>query len=151
MSGRGDNNTHGSAGRGAGNQSDQPFIANGEKQPRSNHNKTGATAEPSIEQNRVKDASTHSKTGSANPNTRSTKPTQSKTFNLLVDNVPYIITATPFTFNEEIRYDVRVNGGEEHVFTWDSELKMLRAIDEDAATLPDSLEEAISERLQSKE
>jgi hypothetical protein len=39
MSGRGDNNKHGSAGRGASNQSNQPFAGDGEKQPKSNHGK----------------------------------------------------------------------------------------------------------------
>jgi hypothetical protein len=33
------------------------------------------------------------------------------------------------------------------VFTWDSELKRLRSIDDNASTLPDSLEEAISDEL----
>lgn len=150
MSGRGDNNKQGSAGRGAGNQSNQPFIA-GEKQPRSNHKKKASVAEPSIEQNKMRDADAYRDTGNANTNPRSVKTTQEKTFNLRVDNVPYVVTASPFSFNEEIRYNVRVNGNTEHIFTWDSELKMLRAIDDDAATLPDALEEAISTRLQSKE
>lgn len=151
MSGRGDNKKRGSAGRGASNQSNQPFIADGEKQPRSNHKKTASAAEPSIEQSKTKDLDAHRDTGSANANPRSVKTTQERTFNLRVDDVPYIVAASPFSFNGEIRYNVRVNGIAEHVFTWDSELKMLRAIDDDAATLPGSLEEAISTRLQSKE
>ena len=151
MSGRGDNNKHGSAGRGASNQSNQPFIADGDKQPRSNHKKTASTAEPSIEQNKTTDPDTYRGTGNGNANPRSVKTTQERTFNLLVDDVPYVITASPFSFNEEIRYNVSVNGNTEHIFTWDSELKILRAIDDDAATLPGPLEEAISTRLQSKE
>ena len=49
MSGRGDNNKHGSAGRGASNQSNEPFIADNEKQKKSNHNKnsTGGKASKS--------------------------------------------------------------------------------------------------------
>lgn len=39
MPGRGDNNKSGSAGRGASNQSNQPFIADGEGQQKSNHNR----------------------------------------------------------------------------------------------------------------
>lgn len=39
MPGRGDNNKHGSAGRGASNQSNEGFIADDEKQKKSNHNK----------------------------------------------------------------------------------------------------------------
>lgn len=151
MSGRGDNNKRGSAGRGAGNQSNQPFIVDGEKQPRSNHTKKGSIAEPSIEQTNVRDADAQHDTGNANADGRSAKTTQEKTFNLRVDDVPYVVTASPFSFNEDIRYNVTVNGNTEHIFTWDSELKMLRAIDDDAGTLPGSLEEAISARLQSKE
>jgi hypothetical protein len=39
MPGRGDNNKQGSAGRGASNQSNQPFAGDGEDQPKSNHGK----------------------------------------------------------------------------------------------------------------
>ena len=67
-----------------------------------------------------------------------------------MDSVPYLIRATPFQFNGETRYRVSLNGGSEHVFTWDSSLGQLRAIDDDASTLPDNVEEAISEKLQSK-
>jgi hypothetical protein len=71
-----------------------------------------------------------------------------KNFNILVDNVPYIVTATRFTFNGEVRYKVSFNGSSEHVFTWDSSLGQLRAIDDEASTMPDNLEIAISEKLQ---
>jgi hypothetical protein len=75
---------------------------------------------------------------------------EEKRFNLVVDNVPYMVKATPFTFNGEIRYKVRFNESSEHVFTWDSSLAQLRAIDDDASTMPDNLEIAISVKLQSK-
>ncbi len=39
MSGRGDNNKHGSAGRGASNQSNQPFITSENESPASNNNR----------------------------------------------------------------------------------------------------------------
>lgn len=39
MPGRGDNNKHGSAGRGASNQSNQPFAGDNKKQPASGHNR----------------------------------------------------------------------------------------------------------------
>ena len=39
MSGRGDNNKKGSSGRGASNQSNQPFVADDQKEPKSNHGK----------------------------------------------------------------------------------------------------------------
>ena len=76
--------------------------------------------------------------------------TEERRFNLLLDSVPYLVSAKPFRFNGEVRYRVTVNGGFEHVFTWDSSLGQLRAIDDDASTLPDNVEEAISEKLQSK-
>jgi hypothetical protein len=47
MSGRGDNNKHGSSGQGASNQSNQAFIADKEKQPKSNHNKKQTGGQPS--------------------------------------------------------------------------------------------------------
>lgn len=54
MSGRGDNNKHGSSGRGASNQSNQPFTTDGEKEPKSNHgDQTGG--KPSIEQPKQQD------------------------------------------------------------------------------------------------
>ena len=71
-------------------------------------------------------------------------------FNLLVDNVPYLVTSKVYQFNGEKRYRVSINGNEEHIFTWDSDLKRLKAIDDEASTLPDILEEAISTKLQSK-
>ncbi|HET9826385.1 MAG TPA: hypothetical protein VFP87_13690 [Chitinophagaceae bacterium] len=83
------------------------------------------------------------------PRTRSFSSNERR-FNLLVDSVPYMVTAMPFRFNGETRYRVSFNGGSEHVFTWDSSLGQLRAIDDEASTLPDNLEEAISEKLQSK-
>jgi hypothetical protein len=45
---------------------------------------------------------------------------------------------------------VIVNNDTEHIFTWDSQVNMLRAIDDDGAALSDRLEEAISEKLQSQ-
>jgi len=72
-----------------------------------------------------------------------------KTFNVVVDNVPYMIKAIPFFYNGDIRYRISFNGSAEHVFTWDSSLGQLRAIDDEAATMPDNLEVAISEKLRS--
>lgn len=80
------------------------------------------------------------------------KPERSdgKRFNILVDRVPYLVRAAPFSFNGEKRYRVSFNGSSEHVFTWDSSLGQLRAINDDSSTIPDSLELAISEKLQSR-
>lgn len=77
--------------------------------------------------------------------------TQKITYNIVVDKIPYIVTVEPFTFNEESRFYIQVNDGPEHVFAWDSELRTIRAIDEDASVLPDSLEEEISRKLQTQQ
>jgi hypothetical protein len=71
------------------------------------------------------------------------------TFEIVVGGVPYSVTATPFEFNTETRFRVKYNGSNEHIFTWDSSVGRIRAIDDDASTLPDDLETAIAERLQS--
>ena len=47
MSGRGDNNKHGSAGRGSSNQSNQGFINSEEDVQKSNHNRHHTGGEPS--------------------------------------------------------------------------------------------------------
>jgi len=70
-------------------------------------------------------------------------------FELLVDGVPYAVTAAPFEFNAETRYKVSYNGLD-HIFTWDSSLGRLAPIDDDAADIPDNLESAIASRLQRK-
>jgi len=60
-----------------------------------------------------------------------------------------MIKAIPFFYNGDIRYRISFNGSAEYVFTWDSSLGQLRAIDDEAATMPDNLEVAISEKLRS--
>lgn len=84
-----------------------------------------------------------------------TRPTQQKSANhklydLLVDEVPYLVSTEAFTYNGEQRYYVSVNGGPQHVYVWDADLKRLAALDTDAdsATLPEALEEEISNQLQ---
>ena len=69
-------------------------------------------------------------------------------FEISLDGVPYIIEARPFAFNTETRFYVRYNGGTEHVFTWDSSLGRLAAIDDDSIDIPDDLEIAVAEKLQ---
>jgi hypothetical protein len=142
MAGRGENNKHGSAGQGSSNQSNQPFIKNGENQPRSNSNKKQTGVQPSIPEERSID----DRSGGREEEKSSRSP--EKSFNILVDEVPYLVKSSPFTFNGETRFYVNVNGGGEHVFTWDSELGRLRAIDDTASTLPEAVEEAISHRLE---
>ncbi|HKC34848.1 MAG TPA: hypothetical protein VKB95_02265 [Chitinophagaceae bacterium] len=73
-----------------------------------------------------------------------------RNFGLVVDGVPYTVKSIPFSFNDELRFRIILNGASEHVFTWDSEIGMLRAIDDDSSVLPAGLEEALSEKLQSQ-
>jgi hypothetical protein len=145
---RGDKNKRGTSGQGSSNQSDQPFIGSGKHQ-KSNHNKRQTGGWPS-------DAEVPQRTTDEDRN-RSDNPeealkslnTAPRKFDVLVDKIPYLVTATPFTFNGEIRYKVKFNGSPEYTFTWDSEIGQLRAIDDDSSTLPENLEMAISQKLQS--
>lgn len=70
-----------------------------------------------------------------------------KNFEFLVDNVPYQVKVAPETFNDEQRFRIRINGDEGHLYAWDAETVSLRALDDDAATIPDALEKAISDKL----
>ena len=73
-----------------------------------------------------------------------------RNFALVVDGVPYTVKSIPFLFNEELRFRIILNGTSEHVFTRDSQIGMLRAINDDSSVLPVGLEEALSEKLQSQ-
>ncbi len=68
-------------------------------------------------------------------------------FDLRVDGVPYEIKAIPFNYNNETRYRVTYNGGEENIFVWDAEMNRMRAIDDTAFEIPESLEISIAEKL----
>jgi hypothetical protein len=145
---RGDKNKRGTPGQGSSNQSDQPFIRS-EKHPKSNHNKKqtgGWPSDPEVPQRTIDEDRNQSDNPGQTPKSLNTA---SRKFDVLVDKIPYLVTATPFTFNGEIRYKVKFNGSPEYIFTWDSEMGQLRAIDDDSSTLPENLEMAISEKLQS--
>ena len=72
---------------------------------------------------------------------------QEHKFELVLDGLPYIIKVIPFQYNSEERYKVSYNGGREDIFVWDSSIKRFRALDDDASTMPDVLDIAISEKL----
>ena len=74
---------------------------------------------------------------------------QGNRFNLNVGGVPYLVKVSSFEFNTETRFRVSYNGSDEHIFTWDTRVGRLAAIDDDSGTMPDDLEVAIAERLQS--
>jgi len=103
----------------------------------------------SIEQHKSKDMSANRNDGIAENKLPNLSPEEKK-FDLLVDGVPYSIQSVPFLYNDEWRFRIRVNGDEAHVFTWDSDEHMLRGIDDESSVLPIGLEEAISEKLQSR-
>lgn len=71
-----------------------------------------------------------------------------ESFQLVVDGVPYLVKAIPFDFNGEVRFRVRCNRGEDHIFVRDRSIGRIAAIDDDSSVLPDSVEQAISEKLQ---
>lgn len=82
------------------------------------------------------------------PGTKKSNKTNGESFQLLVDGVPYFIKVIPFDFNGEVRFRVSYNDGPENIFTWDSSLGRVAAIDDDGAVIPDSVEQAIAARLQ---
>ena len=143
---RGRKNKQGIPGRGS-NHRNQPFTKSNNHQ-KSGYNKEQTGRGSSEPQGRREDADDQNRSAVTEPEIKPLRE-EERRFNLVVDSVPYIVKATSFTFNGEIRYKVSFNGSPEHVFTWDSSLGRLRAIDDDASTMPDSLEEAISEKLQS--
>ena len=134
-----------SAGRERSNQNNQSVIR--DEHLKSDHDKSKTS--PSESQGRKADPDTGRNLSSAH---EEIKPPHGgeRRFNLVVDSVPYMVNAIPFRFNGEMRYRVSFNGSPEHVFTWDSSLGQLRAINDDSSTMPDNLELAISEKLQSK-
>jgi hypothetical protein len=142
-----DKNKHNASGGGSSNSSNQGFLRN-RKHQKSDRNKTQTGGWPSEPQEPGIDAgSDRSRSSDPEQQTKSSH-TNDRKFSLVVDSVPYLVQATPYKFNGETRYRVSFNGGSEHVFTWDSSMGQLRAIDDEASTLPDNLEEAISEKLQ---
>ncbi|RYZ17200.1 MAG: hypothetical protein EOP49_50875 [Sphingobacteriales bacterium] len=70
-----------------------------------------------------------------------------KNFEFLVDNIPYRVRVTPDKFNDEPRFLIEVNGDDGHLYAWDREQVSLRALDDDAVTLPDGLDKAISDMI----
>lgn len=68
-------------------------------------------------------------------------------FNLLVDGVPYMVKAEPFSFNSEQRYNVSFNGSETYIFAWDEDTLRYAPIGDTAVELPVALEQEIASRL----
>jgi len=117
---------------------------------RSNRDKRTAGGSPSLYDEKNFEAAAERNRGDHPEDRSTTFRAGERNFNLLLENVPYLVHAAPFDFNGETRYRISINGNDDHIFTWNSDLKRLTAIDDDASTLPDDLEVAISGQLQSK-
>ena len=70
-------------------------------------------------------------------------------FELVMDGVPYLVKALPFSFNNETRFRISYNGSEEYVFAYDSELGRYASLGDESINIPDNLEDAIVERIES--
>ena len=70
-----------------------------------------------------------------------------RSFTVNVDGVGYEVTATPFDFNAQVRYNVTVNHEEPAVFAWDSEMSMFKSLSDDTSTYPDGLMRGINDEL----
>lgn len=74
--------------------------------------------------------------------------TNGRNFDIILNNVAYHINASPFPFNDQIRYNVSVNSGNENIFVWDSNLGLFRPLNDKSSVLPVELINEISENLQ---
>jgi hypothetical protein len=72
---------------------------------------------------------------------------QDQSFQLLLNGVPYVVKASPYSFNTETRFTVSFNGSEDFVFTYDAAVGRYVAIGDESISIPDDLEIAISEKL----
>ena len=66
---------------------------------------------------------------------------------LQIDGVPFMIVAEPCYFNSELQYKVSINGGEEIMFVFDTELGRYNATGDASVFVPDVVELAIGEGL----
>ena len=124
-------------------------MATGSAENRFENRKRHTGGSPSIPQPRKTDSSADRNNASPGKKVPALR-TDERHFEMVLDGVPYSIRSIPFFYNDELRFRVLVNGEPGHLFSWDSEASLLRAIDDDASELPSALEEAISERLQSR-
>ena len=72
---------------------------------------------------------------------------EERKFDFEIDSIPYEVIIAPYKFNDETRYRVSYNGGNENIFVWDPEVRRIRAIDDAASTLPDDLGLEISRKI----
>jgi hypothetical protein len=68
---------------------------------------------------------------------------------LQLNGVPYMIKATPRHYTTELQYKVAINGNDEVMFAFDSDLGRYAAFGDDSINVPDDIELAIGARLNS--
>lgn len=68
---------------------------------------------------------------------------------LQLDGIPYMIKATPCYYNTELQYKVSINGNDEVMFVFDSDLGRYAAAGNASINVPDDIELAIGARLNS--
>lgn len=68
-------------------------------------------------------------------------------YDFRVDKIPYHVEVSPYLYNEQKRFIININGGEDHIYTWDEKVQQLIALDDEASVLPESLEKELSEKL----
>ena len=68
-------------------------------------------------------------------------------FNLNVDGVGYTVTAIPFDYNNQVRYNVCVNDEDSAIFAWDSEMSMFKSLSDNTSIYPDGLMRGINKEL----
>jgi hypothetical protein len=71
-------------------------------------------------------------------------------FNLAVDGAPFVVRAEAYKFNDELQYNVSINGGPNVLFSFDSELGRYAARGDEAIDVPDNVEMEIGNRLNGK-
>jgi hypothetical protein len=76
---------------------------------------------------------------------KDTTQSRSTSYEFVVDNIPYRVDVVPEHFNDETRFRIFINGDDGHLYAWDRETVSLRALDDDAVTLPDGLDKQISD------
>lgn len=67
---------------------------------------------------------------------------------MTVGNIPYEVKVVPYEYNTETRFRVSYGDSPEYIFTWDSSLGRLAAINDESSTLPDDVEVARAEKLE---
>ena len=72
---------------------------------------------------------------------------EERKFNVMVDGIGYKVAATPFSFNDQVRYNIAVNDEEPAIFVWDTEMSMFKSLSDDTSTFPDGLMRGITEEL----